>query len=352
MRMLRIGLIVSLLGCVVACGADAGNKDGVSGREEKFVGEEKSVMVKAAEGGELSVGVAALTIPKGALSEDTEISVKVESRKGRPDEDNVLMEVYDFGPDGQKFNMPVTLEFDVADVNVSSKGKAMIAWQNGEKWETLPTKIQDGKATAATTHFTPFTLVFVLNEDGDVVQAGGQCGGDFEACGGDLVGEWTFSGACATLPPGGLGGSGDGENPFAMCEVQPSASLTIDITGTASFAADGTFVVDQLLTTSFSLRIPQSCLDDLSAGGPAPKCEDINLMTAPDGDGCLSEDADEEPQMNMETGTYTVEGTTVVITGDDGEPGDPASFCVTGDTLTVHGENEDGSVFEYTATRN
>jgi hypothetical protein len=350
MRTLRIGLLVGLLGLSAACGAESDADHG--GSAESFAGEEVALMIKAAEGGEVSVGVAALTIPKGALAADTEISVKVESKKGRPDEEHVLLDVYDFGPDGTTFSQPVTLAFDVSKVNMPEGGTPMIAWQNGDKWETLPTVIANGKATAPTTHFTPFTLVFVLNDDGEVVQAGGQCGDDFDACGGNIVGTWTYTGACLTLPPGALGGTDSGDNPFAACSEQPHADFTIDVTGTATFGADGSFNVDQTVTSGGGFYVPQSCLDELM---PGLTCDALEAPVSEDGKGCLlSDDGDSMPQMDMETGTYTTEGSTlkVMSEGDTEEDDSVTTYCVQGDKLTVHFANADGTVVQYEATRN
>ena len=324
---------------------------GDDGAGESFVGQEMKVMIKAAEGGAVSVGAAALTIPKGALSADTKISIKVESKKGRPDEEHVLLDVYDFGPDGTTFNAPVTLAFDVSKVEMPTGGTAKIAWQNGDKWETLPTTIANGMATAPTTHFTPYTLVFVLDDDGDIVQVGGQCGADFEACGGDIAGTWSYTGACTTIPPDLLGsGSDSGENPFAACSEQPKVEFTLDITGTVTFGAAGEFSVDQTVTTSGGVTVPLSCIMELGADS----CDALQVPVSEDGKSCVLVDgSDQEPQHDTTTGTYTAEGSKLTISEEgDTEPDTSViEYCVKGDTLSVRITEDEGTVVEYTATR-
>lgn len=352
MKMLRIGLLLGLMGAFTACGADSGGEEAPS-----YVGTEKSVMVTAAAGGELEAGAATLSIPPGAVAADVEVTVAVESKKGKPGEKDILIDVYEFGPN-MTFAKPVELSFDMKGVNPDDNGTVMVAWLEGDKWNTLPTTVKDGKAVAETTHFTPFTLVFVLDEDGDVVQMGGECSGTFDACGGDISGTWEFSGACASVP--NLFGGGDGEeNPFADCTDQPSASLTVDITGTVTFGGDGSFEVDQSLTMSFEAAVPNSCLEELGMGqaSAAELCQ--GLEGTPQGDQCVLTNASEGPQtqQTMETGTYTAEGgiLTVTTSSDDaGVPEEPDmnEYCVKGDTLTVRFVDiEEGTEVRYTATR-
>jgi hypothetical protein len=354
MKMLRIGLLLGLMGTFAACGADTGGEDAPS-----YVGTEKTVTVTAAAGGELEAGAATLSIPPGAVTADVEVSVAVESKKGKPGEKDILIDVYEFGPNMQ-FAKPVELTFDMKGVNVDDdKGTVQVAWLEGDKWNTLPTTVKDGKAVAETTHFTPFTLVFVLNEDGDIVQMGGACSGDFDACGGDISGTWEFSGACASVP-NLFGGGDDGEeNPFAGCSEPPMASITVDINGTVTFGKDGAFDVDQTLTMSFEAAIPNSCLEELGMGQatPAQLCE--GLEGTAQADKCVLTNAGEGPetQQNMETGTYTTEGGILTVTTNSDDAGVPEEpdmneYCVKGNELTVRFvDAEEGTEVRYTATR-
>ncbi|MDT8340235.1 MAG: PKD domain-containing protein [Longimicrobiales bacterium] len=91
-----------------------------------------SATVSAAEGGVIqsSDGLLTLTVPAGALAEDTEIRVTrvaevqiPEAVAGLPGD----LTVYDLQPDGTVFSTPVEVAFDVADAVTASAGGAQIA---------------------------------------------------------------------------------------------------------------------------------------------------------------------------------------------------------------------------------
>jgi hypothetical protein len=81
---------------------------------------------------------------------------------------------------------------------------------------------------------------------------GGNCG-KVAPCGGDVVGNWTVSGACITAAS------------LAM-QIAPNCSnvmvntATIDVTGNASFNADGTYTLMETTTVSATGTLPASCL--------------------------------------------------------------------------------------------
>jgi hypothetical protein len=365
MKMLRMGLLLGLMGVFTACGADT--EDDKGSEAPSFVGVMKSAVVTAAEGGKLEAGAATLTVPPGAVDGDLTVTVAVEAKTGKPSEKDILVDVYDFGHDGTEFKQPVELSFDMKGVKYDDeKGDVQVAWLDGDKWKVLPTTVKDGKASAETTHFTPFTIIFVLNEDGDIVQEGGQCSGEFDACGGDLVGSWDFSGACATFP-NPYESEDPNENPFAMCEDKPTFAFTLDLTGTITFGADGDYQLSQTSTASISAKIPASCLTTVGGGQlpPADVCETVNGTLDGAGDCSLVDDAG-EPDMEEHMGTYTAENglVTLMSSDSDGTPDggagdededDPAEYCVTGNMVTVRilDVKDDGTTTEvrYYATR-
>jgi hypothetical protein len=360
MKMLRMGLLLGLMGVFAACGADSEDKGSDA---PTYVGVMKSAVVTAAEGGKLEAGAATLNVPAGAVDGDLTVTVAVEAKKGKPDEKNILVDIYDFGPDNTQFNKPVELSFDMAGVKANmDEGTVQVAWLDGDKWQTLPTTVKDGKATAETTHFTPFTIIFVLKDDGTIVQDGGECSGDFDACGGDISGTWNFSGACASFP--NPYDTADPENPFAMCKDKPSFAFTLDLSGTVTFGADGSFEVHQTTTSSADAKVPASCL--ASVGGamytPDMVCTDLLKGTLESSGDCSLLAAEPQVEQNDETGTYTTEGSTLTVTtnGDGADAGadepDMNEYCVQGDTLTVRfteTDAETGTTTEirYTATR-
>ncbi len=340
----RFGLLSSwLVASTIGCGSDS-----ESGGPQSYVGEMQKVMITAAEGGTVDAGAVKLSVPAGALEEDTEISVSVVDKAGHPSSADIAIDVYEFGPDGTTFKMPVELEFDLAGVDMSGK-EAKVAWRQEGDWQYIPdSAVQGGKITATTTHFTAFTVILVVKDDGTVGQVGGQCGGDFTACGGDITGTWEYSGSCVSFPDDAFGGSGE-DNPFADCTEPPTVSFSLDISGDVTFGSDGSFAANQTTQVTGGYSIPNSCLEELGA-----TCDQVG--GTPDGDACLAGGDEEEPELDMTTGTYTTDGGTLVVVSDDdtGEPDEDAgatTYCVRGDTLTVHFENSDGSVVEYTATR-
>ncbi len=66
---------------------------------------------------------------------------------------------------------------------------------------------------------------------------------------------------------------------------------------------------------------------------------------------CVQADDPGAPEVDMDVGTYVVDGTQVLMTEEgDNEP-DVIDFCVTGNTLTVRVTDSRGTVAHYTATR-
>jgi len=319
-------------------------------------GDKASADIAADKGGALTLGGIKANIPAGALSSDTKVTVEVLDKSAQPAASDIVADVFDFGPDGTTFNKPVTLELDVGDLKVPSGKDAMLAYLDGDKWVALAdSKLSGGKVTATTMHFTPFTVVLTLTPDGSVAQTGGACPTDnFDACGGDLVGTWEYSAACATFPPGSLGGS-SGSDPFAMCTEQPSISLTVDLTGTATFGSDGSFSTDQTITTSTESSVPASCVKQLVMGGdPAMGCTSIlKGMLNANGD-CV---ADGKPDMKMQSskGTFTTQGSTLMImdsSPDAGSKNEMITYCVRGNTLEVVTKDLDkGLSLHYSATK-
>ncbi len=370
MWMKRALMAAALMALVPACGDAAG--DGAKVTESPNLGEKGSVKATAAAGGELALPESGVTlsIPAGALSEDTEITAEIVTKKGLPDGAALAGNVVEFGPDGLTFNMPVGLEIDLAGAKIPDGSEVSIAWLDEDKneWIDLPgSKMTGSKVTAETTHFTRFAIHFVVNDDGEIVQDGGECNTDgFKACGGKLEGTWDFTVGCATL--GKKIGDADDDSGISKCV---SADLGVDFSGEVTF--EGGKVTGES-TSAFDIKasIDKQCLagvfesmgqsisaDDIKcddfAGNPEPgeaptKVEDT-------GDMCVITPPVEAPETDTIDGTYTVDGSTVTITDSDVDAGDTEQpkaqeFCVEGDKLTLVIRNEeDGTVFMITAMR-
>lgn len=366
----RALLIAGLLALAPACGDSGSGGESVS--ESPNLGETGSVKATAAEGGELSLPESGVTlsIPAGALAEDTEISAEVVSKKDLPEAANLGGNVVEFGPDGLTFLAPVKLEMDLAGSKVPEGAEVSIAWLDEDKneWVDLPgSKLADGKVSANTMHFTKFVIRFVVNEDGEVVQDEGQCDtSGFTACGGDIEGTWDFSVGCVTLP----GSLGSEDDPAAKCI---SVDAVVDFSGEVTFSK-GSFTGTTMNSFSFTQKIDKACLADAFSQSPdamgmtitADQLMCDQFVDEPDpgeepatveevGDECLISQP-EKTEMDTIDGTYTVEGNTLTTTDNDVEEGEvaepePQEYCIKGNTLTLVFSNEDGSKVMLTAER-
>jgi len=327
-----------------ACGGDA--KSSIP----SYVGEEKTLALVAGDEGTLAVGAAKLDVPKGAVADDVELTVAVKAKTGLPEAKSIAVDVYDYGPDGTKFEKPVKLSFDMQGVKVPKGKKAAVAFLKDGKWNTLPTKVTDGKADAETTHFTPYTLLFVPDEEV------GQCNLDFEPCGGDIVGTWEFTGGCLAPPLEALNSNDGGDNPFALCDDKPVAAFSVDLQGQVVFGQDGSFSVNQMISVSGGFRISPACLAQAGESmGTVLTCGDVNGTL--DGEVCVLGPNGGLPEKSEDsnTGTYSVSGTNVTVVDAQSMPDevpDASPYCVRGDTLAVRViEGDNGAVVVYQGRR-
>lgn len=302
------------------------------------VGEHKSVDIKAAEGGTLTATGGSINVPPGALAADTTITVDVKDKSAYANSSDVAVNVFDFGPNGTKFLKPVSMTIDLQGVAVPSGKTAKIAYYDGSAWKTLDdSQVAGGKVTATTTHFTPFTVVFSGG-----TQTSGSCGGAFTACGGDLTGTWTFSAACANVPPTALNA------PWSTCPTA-TISATIDMQGSITFNADKTYTVSDTMNRTIDGTLPKTCL------GSGQTCQSIidasKGDTATDtGTDCKVTGTSKESTPN-ETGTWTTSGTTFTTTKTGGSGSTSIAYCVTGNTLVAQQQGDKGVTIQYTATK-
>jgi hypothetical protein len=348
-RALLVLLSAALLG--LGCGGDdddSGNNGGSSGGKSDGGAPSSTQvakkMITAKSGGTIESSGAALDIPAGALSKDTEITLGTIDKGDLPDTKNVASKGYDFGPDGTQFKKPVALTLDF-DGKVPDGKTAVVAWLDGDKWSKLDDSAVDGKTvTASTTHFTTFAIVFVSNggDNGGVTQSEGTCADDYDtSCGGDVVGSWEFSAACVTLGPNAFKDE-NGDDPFGGCKgVQLSANA--DFSGTMTFDKDGSYSNMLESKIDVEISIPMSCLMgatcDVFDGGVA------------DGDACVTKQMGVN-DMKDETGKYTIDGNMIELIKDgETSTGDKTEYCVDGDTLTAKTTNDDGTTVVFQAKR-
>ena len=329
-------LLAAAVLLMVACGDDK------ESGPPSYVGSTDSALVTVAAGGKLQVGAVAVEIPQGAIDSDKEISVKVNTKKGKPKEKDIAIDVYEFGPDTQ-FAVPVKITFDLKGVSLNNK-KADVVYlsqEDTDKWIPLTdSKVQNGKITATTTHFSEYTVLLTEVEGGGGA-VGGQCETGFQACGGDIVGTWSYTSACAIgfdTPDGGI--------PYP-CKDPGGYETRTEISGTITFNSDGTYVVNRTLNLVYNNVLPLSCLEEISeASGQPFTCEMTGGMI--EGDDCVVSSADETPIPEESDGVYAVNGNQVAFTdveltdggfsGDAGLASGPnqiSDFCVSGDSLRL-----------------
>lgn len=116
--------------------------------------------VKAVEGGTITADGLAVRIPPGALMTDTDITVAIADGARLPGAATLVGKVYELGPTGTKFLKPVSITIDFDAVKLVSPKVPAVAFLEAGAWVVLADSATTGtKATATTTHFTPFSVV-------------------------------------------------------------------------------------------------------------------------------------------------------------------------------------------------
>jgi trimeric autotransporter adhesin len=116
--------------------------------------------IKAATGGTVTAAGLTVVIPAGALAADTDITVAISDGASLPAAATLLGKVYDLGPTGTTFLKPVTLTLDFDPAKLVAPKVATVAFLQAGAWVALADSSTSGaKASATTTHFTPFAVV-------------------------------------------------------------------------------------------------------------------------------------------------------------------------------------------------
>ncbi len=151
---------------------------------------------------------------------------------------------------------------------------------------------------------------------------GAQCG-ELTACGGDVVATWSIVDQCLTGFP-------DSQN----CGVT-LVSDNINVTGSVTFNADGTFTQNLATTGTLVTNIPAGCFQ-----GAVTNCAMLNNATTEcTGNASVAcECTISQNETSTEPGLYTTAGNSITI---DGVASD---YCVDGDTLSVKQTNPGFSV--------
>jgi len=333
-RLIPLAFVLAL-GAPACSSSDSGDDDSSNNSTGETPGS-TTAEITAADGGEVELGKAKLSIPGGALADDT--TVTVESSKpasSLPDASSLSGLVYDFGPTGTEFTQPVALTLPLAASPGAGK-EAVIAYLNEatDAWEDLPTTVGADGASADIEHFSKY-VIRIRNTN----NPGGEVECSFTPCGGDPTGVWQVQSACIT---------GEGDSPFGDKCDEGTVDVDVAVDGTLT-VADGRYTWNLMIQGDVVFNIPASCVDPLS-GGMATACTDFE---GDDGDttctgalasGCTCSKPG-TPETEASTGTLEVRGSQFVGTEDGEEPGEPADFCVSGNSLKfmIHETSDDGT---------
>lgn len=338
-RLLPLAFVLAL-GAPACSSSDSGDDDSSNNNATGETPGSTSAEITAADGGDVELGKAKLSIPGDALADDT--TVTVESAKpssSLPDASSLSGLVYDFGPNGTEFTKPVALTLPLAAKPGSGK-EAVIAYLDEETnaWEDLATTVGADGVNAEIMHFSKYVVRIrnTGNPDG-----GGEVECTFTPCGGDPTGVWQVATACIT-------GTGDSESPFGDKCPEGTADVDVNVDGTLTIA-DGRYTWNLMLKGDIALHIPASCVDSLSDGN-ATACTDFEgddgerSCTGSLAAGCTCTQPG-EVETQISTGTLEVSGNEFVGTEDGEEPGNPSEFCVKGNSLKfmIHETNDDGT---------
>ena len=165
-------------------------------------------------------------------------------------------------------------------------------------------------------------------------------------CGGDLLGDWTVKEMCIDIAP-----------PAALVALCPEVVFTVSpvtATGTISFKADNTMTSSANISIHEAIQFPGSCLTEAECTSFGTQLATAAGVT----DGQCSHDAStgcscslNATQPSMSSGTYEVQGNYVTITNTASGMTETDSFCVSGNTVRVHGPSNNGNSANLLLTR-
>jgi hypothetical protein len=179
-------------------------------------------------------------------------------------------------------------------------------------------------------------------DDGDAAPACGRV----QPCGGDVVGDWTFTEDCNSAAHVAAI-----EADFAKmaeptwCAIQKLVGIAPLASGSVRFGADGTYALDLVFGGTLDINYPASCLigascdettamlqAQIDAGTyPVPSVSSISCSGS---SSCLCRATVDSPQ--SESGTYGISGSVLTLTAASGAVTNE-SFCIDGSALHLLG---------------
>jgi hypothetical protein len=299
-----------------------------------------SMKVTAAGGGTLTAGGASLLVPAGVLASDQVLTLAVRAPTAAdPGKDSILGNIYEFGPDGTTFAVPVALTLPLSGTVAADK-KVVVAWLDtaSGQWFPVASTVSADKVVGLVSHFTRFALLQIASTD--TCPFGG-------ACGGSLDGTWKYTQSC--LKPT--------ESVAYQCGTAGDVTLRQEYTvgGTVTIA-QGRFTTDQMISANATLYYTPACMALLRESMPTADCATLQAAwrttnadpnkpppawtcagSPTQGCSCLLTNG-----LAVKTaGTVVVSGQKVTFT-QDGKPAPmPDDFCVQGSNLSVRSAEGD-----------
>ena len=221
-----------------------------------------------------SDGNLAVSIPAGALPADVTITTEPAAAPA----DGAVGAVYEIGPTGTQFAMPVTLtlHYDAADLNGAAESSLRVATFAGGSWQLLPGAVVDRQAktvSGVTTHLSPYAVV--AEEAGKTcatVQPGWGC----TATGGVDAG----MGSGSTGPAGGgtqTGGTSTTCDPptcagaMNVCSQYPGATMDSCTDGAKGYSASCCFAANAPICFAIGARAQRAPAARAGVGRPVPR---------------------------------------------------------------------------------
>lgn len=148
-----------------ACGgSDTGSdRPAVNVVPDPDEGQEFSEAITVQAGGQLETpsGGASITFPPSAVADDVSVTLAVTAAAR-----DTATSIYDFGPDGAEFRVPVTLRIRL-EAELPAGFRPVIAFGAPGQWtEIRGSTFSDGVVEAKIRHFTPYSVVLVPTAPG------------------------------------------------------------------------------------------------------------------------------------------------------------------------------------------
>jgi hypothetical protein len=169
--------------------------------------------------------------------------------------------------------------------------------------------------------------------------SGGTCS-NAPACGGSVVGTWTITSSCVSANASMLD---------SQCPTETANSSGLNVTGTVTYNADGTYTSTSTLSGTISVNLPQSCL---TTNGVTVTCDQLNqvfqsnptpglTLSCTGSTGCTCTETLAN-QTSNETGTYTTTAAGLLTETPAGGTASLNDYCVKGTTMTQSPHSESG----------